>query len=184
MSNWEREQPISRQSLDLWGYTRCACAAYENTPAYLEVLFACWHAGCVAVPVNSNFTERKCSHFVSVNCTMCFAAAATARQLKSHLPTSLKCVIDVESAEYTQMLNDDEAPLKSCDPGDPAWIFYTSGTTGTPKGAILTHENLTAMSACYFMDIDPRGRGTQYCTSPMSHGSGLTDPFYDEPVAT
>lgn len=147
----------------------------ENTPAYLEVLFACWHAGCVAVPINSKLHPKESAHILSEsNCLMCFATAATARQLKSHLPASLKCVIDVESAEYTQMLNDDEAPLKSSDPGDPAWIFYTSGTTGTPKGAILTHENLTAMSACYFMDIDPRGPWDAILhVAPMSHGSGL-----------
>ena len=159
------------------GYTQGVRVALlmENTPAYIEALFACWHAGCVAVPINSKLHPKESAHILSEsNCLICFATAATARQLKSHIPASLKCVIDVESAQYAEMLTEDEAPLKSCDPGDPAWIFYTSGTTGNPKGAVLTHENLAAMSACYFMDIDPRGPWEAILhVAPMSHGSGL-----------
>ena len=147
----------------------------ENTPAYLEVLFACWHAGCVAVPINSKLHPRESAHILSEsNSLLCFATEAAAEQIESYRPASLSYVIDVESVDYKQMLTSCEAPPESRDPGDPAWIFYTSGTTGIPKGAILTHENLTAMSACYFMDIDPRGPWDAILhVAPMSHGSGL-----------
>lgn len=147
----------------------------ENTPAYLEVLFACWHAGCVAVPINSKLHPKESAHILSESKSLlCFATEAAAEQIESHRPASLSYVIDVESAHYKQMLTSCEAPPESRDPGDPAWIFYTSGTTGSPKGAILTHENLTAMSACYFLDIDPRGPWDAILhVAPMSHGSGL-----------
>ena len=36
----------------------------ENTPAYLEVLFACWHAGCVAVPINSKLHPKERTHTI------------------------------------------------------------------------------------------------------------------------
>ena len=49
----------------------------------------------------------------------------------------------------------------TAEPDDPAWLFYTSGTTGRPKGATLTHRNLlTSATLSYFADIDPVGRGT------------------------
>ena len=55
-----------------------------------------------------------------------------------------------------------------------AWLFYTSGTTGWPKGAILTHRNLTAMSLAYLSDVDMVSPGDQILhAAPMSHGSGL-----------
>src|SRR5262249_47438679 len=56
----------------------------------------------------------------------------------------------------------------------PAWLFYTSGTTGRPKGATLTNRNLLAASLSYYADIDqvmPHNAILQ--AAPLSHGAGL-----------
>jgi acyl-CoA synthetase (AMP-forming)/AMP-acid ligase II len=66
------------------------------------------------------------------------------------------------------------------DPTDLAWIFYTSGTTGQPKGAMLSHRALVFMSICYLSDVEHVGPGdTKLHMAPMSHGSGLYAlPFF------
>jgi long-chain acyl-CoA synthetase len=57
---------------------------------------------------------------------------------------------------------------------DDAWIFFTSGTTGTPKGARLSHGNLLAMTAAYHADVDTVGPGDQLIhVAALSHASGL-----------
>jgi acyl-CoA synthetase (AMP-forming)/AMP-acid ligase II len=61
------------------------------------------------------------------------------------------------------------------EPDDLAWLFYTSGTTGFPQGAMLTHRNLLAMTMNFYADICP-AFGTEDVilhAAPLSHGSGL-----------
>jgi acyl-CoA synthetase (AMP-forming)/AMP-acid ligase II len=64
--------------------------------------------------------------------------------------------------------------MVSREPGDLAWLFYTSGTTGKPKGAMLTHRNLFNCCHGYISDIDHITEDAHWLhAAPMSHGGGL-----------
>ena len=148
-----------------------------NCPAYLEALYAIWWAGCIAVPINAKLHPREAAFILNdAGVSVCFASLEWVNALQSvatELPASLR-IIELESAWFNTMKTDAPLALTHREPGDLAWLFYTSGTTGKPKGAMLTHRNLAAMTFNYFSDVDSINVGDCILhAAPVSHGSGL-----------
>jgi len=82
--------------------------------------------------------------------------------------------IDVDTRDYRDLLDGEPSLVHETGSDDLAWLFYTSGTTGRPKGVMLTHRNLLAMTLNYLADVDHAAPGDKLLhTAPMSHGSGL-----------
>jgi long-chain acyl-CoA synthetase len=141
--------------------------AMKNCPEYFEVLFACWHAGLVAVPMNAKLHRKEFEYIVeNSGARLCFATS----DLESSVPSPLS----VQSREYRELFKEESKEPVAVAPDDTAWLFYTSGTTGVPKGAMLTNRNLLFATQAYFSDIDKLGPGDSILhAAPLSHGSGL-----------
>jgi long-chain acyl-CoA synthetase len=151
--------------------------AMTNRAEYLEALFAIWHAGLFAVPINAKLHREEFRYILGHSgARLAFVSpdlAETINPLQSDLP-DLAGVVLTGEAEWQRMAGHDGVDLIPRAPNDPAWLFYTSGTTGRPKGAVLTHRNLLMASLSYFADVDPVSpRDTLLHPAPLSHGSGL-----------
>lgn len=150
--------------------------AMSNRPVYLEVLFALWHAGLVVVPINAKLHPREAA-FIIDNCqaALCLATddlvdGILAAVVETGSPVRVVCV---DRPEYTQLMGEPMAPAESAR-DDLAWIFYTSGTTGKPKGAMLSHLNLQLMAWSYLCDFDfLTEQDALLHLGPQSHAAGL-----------
>jgi long-chain acyl-CoA synthetase len=153
---------------------RVAIAA-KNCPEYLEALYAIWHAGMVAVPANAKLHGAELGYILEHSgARVCLASDGVDAEIAPHAPRSLERLIVFGSPGYERLLQSDAIAVADCAPDDLAWLFYTSGTTGRPKGAMLSHRNLIAMSEAYAAEVDAIGPGDAILhAAPMSHGSGL-----------
>ncbi len=149
-----------------------------NCSAYLQCLFACWSAGLVCVPANAKLHSREIAYILeNSEARVAFVTPDLAGVLSGALKLmSIRKpeVLDVASAEFQSFVRGELIPPAPSLPNDPAWLFYTSGTTGRPKGATLTHRNLLAMATSYLADVDTVTH--EDCiihAAPMSHGSGI-----------
>jgi acyl-CoA synthetase (AMP-forming)/AMP-acid ligase II len=148
-----------------------------NRPEYLEALWAVWHAGLVAVPVNARLHREEIAYVLEHSGTSVVLTdhehAGDVTPLVAALERLTAAVL-LPGPEWDRLTGSGPADLVDRAPDDAAWLFYTSGTTGRPKGATLTHRNLLMMSLSYFADIDPIT--PQDCVlhaAPLSHGAGL-----------
>jgi len=145
----------------------------HNCPEYLETLYAIWHAGAIAVPINAKLHPREAAYILRHSrASLCFVAPKAVAALA---PTAGDVtLVAIGGEDYRALLAAPATAVAEVERDAPAWIFYTSGTTGRPKGATLSHANLLAMSFCYFADVDPIGPWPALLhAAPMSHGSGL-----------
>jgi long-chain acyl-CoA synthetase len=145
-----------------------------NSAEYLELLFASWHAGGVVVPISDRLHPKEAGALLEASrARACLVSPSLAGGLARHVPEA--CSLVVVGDELERSL----ARAEPCEPqerelGDDAWIFFTSGTTGAPKGARLTHGNLLATAAAYSADVDAVGPGDRLLhIGALSHASGL-----------
>ncbi len=149
----------------------------RNRPEYLEALYGVWHAGLVAVPVNARLHREEFAYILE------HSGAAIVVTDPEHADDveplvdaveSLRASVRAPGEEWDRLAASPPSPLVHREPDDPAWLFYTSGTTGQPKGATLTNRNMLAATLAYYADIDLVGPGDAILhAAPLSHGGGL-----------
>jgi len=147
-----------------------------NCTQYLECLYGIWWIGAAAVPVNAKLHGREAAWICEDSgAKLVFLSDDTADAwAEAEAPSDL-ATLSVDSDDYLRLRNGEgmPAPLPQ-EVNDLAWLFYTSGTTGRPKGVMLSHGNLMAMSLCYLADVDQvTPQGAMLYAAPISHGAGL-----------
>ena len=124
----------------------------QNSDVFVELLFACGMLGAILAPINWRLTAHEVGYLLS-DCepTLVFVAAPFLATVSKALKTAGESGPDVNGldlpdgpGEGYRQWRDAFSPISPSpvDPEDPALILYTSGTTGHPKGALLSHRAL------------------------------------------
>ena len=149
-----------------------------NCTQYLECLYGIWWMGAVAIPINAKLHGREAAWICSdAGAKLALVSDDTVEALveaKGDLPEGMR-TLSVESQAYRALREGEGArqPVER-EVDDLAWLFYTSGTTGRPKGVMLSHGNLVAMTMCYLTDVDhATPNDASLYAAPISHGAGL-----------
>ncbi|MCF8024438.1 MAG: long-chain fatty acid--CoA ligase [Desulfobacteraceae bacterium] len=157
----------------------------KNSHCFLETLFACFKIGACAIPMNFRLHPNEVAYHLNDARALAIVFSGDfneaikgieekASHTKHHI--SLQNPLDGQ-LDYEQMVSDNETSedqtIEVAD-DDLGWLFYTSGTTGKPKGAMLTHANLVATSVGWcadLMHLEPEDVAMQ--AAPLSHGGGI-----------
>lgn len=146
-----------------------------NRIEYLIALYAVLWTGAVVVPINNKLHTKEALWIVENSGAKVVMTDSGSVFDKADLQSDCK-EFGIDTEIYQSSVNSELAATKpkSVAPDTLAWIFYTSGTTGRPKGVMLSHQNLLAMSLCYSMDVDSIcASDTSVYAAPLSHGAGL-----------
>ncbi|HMC53457.1 MAG TPA: AMP-binding protein [Acidimicrobiales bacterium] len=145
----------------------------EKSPLAVLTYLACLRAGAVFLPVNPAYTDQEVSYLVA-DAEPAVLLRDPARTAPLQGPVALTGdstgAGTLADAADSQEESFDDFPAE---PGDLAALLYTSGTTGRPKGAMLTHSNLASNAATLHRAWGFRGDDVLLHALPVFHAHGL-----------
>src|SRR5699024_6395799 len=144
----------------------------SNHPALIETLLACLRLGAVFIPLNWRLTASELDYQLS--------AAGVSRLITSsefhETAQSLTADIPTVTAEWEPTPVDGqvpEVPAAEVDGSEPALLLFTSGTTGRPKGAVLTHANILWNAFNLLLNTDLTADDRTLVAAPLFHVAAL-----------
>jgi fatty-acyl-CoA synthase len=154
----------------------------RNSNAVLETMFASWMLGAVWVPTNFRLTPPEVAYLASSSgaAVHIFDAAFPdhAVAAKAENPAcKLEISIGHDVLEWDTLASHGPPVTRAADVAydHPAWLFYTSGTTGRPKAGVLTHGQMEYVVCNHLCDLMPATteHDVSLVVAPLSHGAGI-----------
>ncbi len=157
----------------------------NNHPSFLETLFAVASLGAVFVPLNTRLAAPELEYMLENSGASLFVfqhelselarAAGWSTQIERRIVVGGEAVPGIEEFEAVVASGEDRQVEAEVALDDPAIILYTSGTTGHPKGAVISHGNITWNSFNVMVDYGVSPGERVLLISPMFHVAALSN---------
>jgi fatty-acyl-CoA synthase len=157
----------------------------KNSNQFLESMFVCFRLGAVWTPTNSRLTADEVAYLARASGATAMICGCEfpdhARAAMAAVP-AIKVVISIGQSSFGEdydaltVANADRAAVVAeVEHDDPCWFFFTSGTTGRPKAAVLTHGQMGFVATNHLCDLMPgtTHRDVSLAVAPLSHGAGI-----------
>jgi fatty-acyl-CoA synthase len=157
----------------------------KNCNQMFESMFACFRLGAVWVPTNFRLTADEVAYLAKASgavAMICGAEypdhAAAAKQAAAGIGVIIAIGVASFGDGYDALIaayDGQSAPEAAVERDDPCWFFFTSGTTGRSKAAVLTHGQMGFVVTNHLCDLMPATthRDASLVVAPLSHGAGI-----------
>lgn len=157
----------------------------KNCLQMFESMFACFRIGAVWVPTNFRQTPDEVAYLAQASgavAMICHADFPDHERIVREQAPGIATVIGIGDATFGEDYDalvaahlGRKGPVADVEHDDPCWFFFTSGTTGRPKAAVLTHGQMAFVITNHLCDLMPgtTQADASLVVAPLSHGAGI-----------
>ena len=157
----------------------------KNCNQLFESMFACFRIGAVWVPTNFRQTPEEVAYLAEASgasAMICGSGFPDHARISRQAACGIRFVLSIGESgfgeDYDALAEAYDGKAVATAPvehGDPCWFFFTSGTTGRPKAAVLTHGQMGFVTTNHLCDLMPgtTHRDASLVVAPLSHGAGI-----------
>ncbi|NBJ13810.1 acyl-CoA synthetase [Microvirga arsenatis] len=157
----------------------------KNCNQMFESMFSCFRLGAVWVPTNFRQTPDEVAYLAQASgasAMICHSDFPEHAETIREAAPDVRFVISIGRSSFGENYDDlierhsgQSAPEAAVEHDDPCWFFFTSGTTGRPKAAVLTHGQMAFVITNHLCDLMPgtTNADASLVVTPLSHGAGV-----------
>ena len=153
------------------------CTLVENSLSSVQLMLGIMYSGMIQVPLNLVAGEEQLSYIVNHSEPKIIFASSSNLKLAKRIVNKISSnieIVEVNKDNFVEEIdNDFEIIKENTNYNDNALLMYTSGTTGKPKGVMLSHENILSGGKNVQISHELKSKDKALCVLPLYHINGL-----------
>tara|TARA_B110000971_G_C20025198_1_gene508438 strand:- start:1397 stop:2908 length:1512 start_codon:yes stop_codon:yes gene_type:complete len=152
------------------------CTLTENSLSGIQLMLGIMYSGMIQVPLNLVAGEEQLAYIIGHSeSKILFSTKLNLNLAKKIIKKSNRNIelIEIDKDNFIDELRERDSGLNNLDKSDNALLMYTSGTTGKPKGVMLTHDNIINGGKNVLVSHELSQKDKALCVLPLYHINGL-----------
>ena len=153
------------------------CTLIENSLSSIQLMLGIMYSGMIQVPLNLIAGEEQLAYVIDHSeSKIIFASSSNfklAKRIVNKISSNIE-IVEINKDNFVEKIdNNFEVVKENTDYNDNALLMYTSGTTGKPKGVMLSHENILSGGKNVQVSHELNSKDKALCVLPLYHINGL-----------
>ena len=152
------------------------CTLIENSLSGIQLMLGIMYSGMIQVPLNLVAGEDQLAYIIEHSESKILFSTKSNMDLARRIINKSNCeieLIEIDKDTFIDSLTEEKTALNDLSKSDNALLMYTSGTTGKPKGVMLSHENILNGGKNILISHELKFSDKALCVLPLYHINGL-----------
>ncbi|HEX8936457.1 MAG TPA: AMP-binding protein, partial [Pseudonocardiaceae bacterium] len=160
------------------GPERCVALALPRSADMVVAAVAAWKAGTAYLPIDPGEPPARIEFLLADCCPALVVTTSAAQDRLAEVAAAHRLIVDdAETAEALVRCSGQDVHAERVSPAHPAYLHYTSGSVGAPRGVVITHASVAALAVWAAVDLGSAGLSRVIASSSLTSDMSVLEIF-------